>query len=217
MIAAEGSAARITGRALATRLNNHGMRRVFSLLVLVHVCACGSSVAGTATMPAKGKPEPSPAVEAPPPAQSPTAQPAPDSGTQSEPGALAVAPPVVPEAAPPDGPARIEGGDIPRPVLLAVLSRGVGRFLQHVHAEPHLVGGRFVGWRLVSLFEADPQLQRGALQPGDTVMRVNGQSIERPEQFKSVWDSLGTQSELMLQVQRAGKQTQVRYRIVDPR
>jgi len=122
-----------------------------------------------------------------------------------------------PAAALPDAPGRIEAGDIPRPVLLAVLSRGVGRFLQHVHAEPHLVGGRFVGWRLVSLFESDPQLQTGALQPGDTVMRVNGQSIERPEQFKSVWDSLATQSELTLQVQRAGKQTQVRYRIVDPR
>jgi S1-C subfamily serine protease len=175
------------------------------------VCACGGSVAETATVKPTAKPEAKPEAAA-----APLAQPSPEPAAQSETGAGAENAPPVPEAAP-GAQSRIDGGDIPRPVLLAVLSRGVGRFLQHVHAEPHLVGGRFVGWRLVSLFEADPRLQGGALQPGDTVMRVNGQSIERPEQFKSVWDSLGTQSELMLQVQRAGKQTQVRYRIVDPR
>jgi len=179
-------------------------------------CACGGSVAHTETVPPKSKPEPAQAVPAAPAAV--PAQPVAGPAAQVETGAGTAA--SGPPAPPNDAAlvtARVEGGDIPRPVLLAVLSRGVGRFLQHVHAEPHLVSGRFVGWRLLRLFEADPQLQKGALQPGDTVMRVNGQSIERPEQFKTVWDSMATQSELMLQVQRAGKQTQVRYRIVDPR
>jgi hypothetical protein len=109
---------------------------------------------------------------------------------------------------------QVEAGAIPRTTLTAVLSAGPGRFLQSVQAEPHLVGGRFMGWRLVGLIGA---VAGGALQAGDTVMRVNGQSIERPEQFKTVWDSLATQSELVLLVERAGKQSRLRYRIVDDR
>jgi S1-C subfamily serine protease len=187
------------------------MRRASSLIVLICACACGGSVAHTETAKPKSKPQPAAPAAAATPAQPAAAPPA-----QGEVGADASAPPAPPAAAAAAA-THIEGGDIPRPVLLAVLSRGIGRFLQHVHAEAHLIGGRFVGWRLLSLFDGDPNVQSGALQPGDTVMRVNGQSIERPEQFKNVWDSMATQSELMLLVQRAGKQTQVRYRIVDPR
>jgi hypothetical protein len=189
------------------------MRRASSVIVLICACACGGSVAHTETAKPKSKPQP---AAAPPAAAATPAQPAAATAAQGDVGADASAPPA-PAAAAAATPAHIEGGDIPRPVLLAVLSRGVGRFLQHVHAEAHLIGGRFVGWRLLSLFEGDPNVQSGALQPGDTVMRVNGQSIERPEQFKNVWDSMATQSELMLLVQRAGMQTHVRYRIVDPR
>lgn len=113
-------------------------------------------------------------------------------------------------------PAQLDAGDIPRPMLLAVLSGGVGRFLQNVQLEPQLDRGRFVGWRVVALFERTPELkQRSVLRAGDTVSRVNGQSIERPEQFKNVWDSLATESQLVLSVTRGGKQSQVRYRIVD--
>jgi S1-C subfamily serine protease len=164
------------------------------------VCACSGSVAHTETAkpkPAAARPSAEPREAAAPaaPEGDASAQAAPDDS-----GAL---------------PERVDGGEISRARLLAVLSGGVGRFLQKVRAEPHLVAGRFVGWRLLSLFEGDPALQSGPLQPGDTVMRVNGQSIERPEQFKNAWDSLATESELVLQVQRAGKQSQVRYRIVD--
>ena len=109
-----------------------------------------------------------------------------------------------------------DAGKIPRPALLAVLSAGIGRFLRDVRVEPRLDRGHFVGWRLLSLFPQSPVLQRAsALRPGDVVLRVNGQSIERPEQFKDVWDSLATQSQLVLLVERGGKQGELRYRIVD--
>jgi hypothetical protein len=108
--------------------------------------------------------------------------------------------------------ARVDAGSIQRSTLMAVLSSGVGRFLQKVRAEPHLQSGRFVGWRLVTLFDGD---RAGALQRGDTVIRVNGQAIERPEQFKDVWDKLAAEPELVLLVQREGRQSELHYRIVE--
>ena len=125
------------------------------------------------------------------------------------------APSPLASAAPATLPDEVEAGSIPRPTLLGVLALGVGRFLQTLRAEPHLERGRFIGWRLVDLFGHDPERQQGVLRAGDTVMSVNGQSIERPEQFKNVWDSLATERQLVLVVQRGGKQSQLRYAIVD--
>ena len=111
----------------------------------------------------------------------------------------------------------MQAGEIPRPQLLGVLSAGVGRFLQNVRAEAKLDQGKFVGWRLVKLFDADLQSSPAdaVLRPGDIVTRVNGQSIERPEQFKNVWDTLATASELVLNIERDGAQSELRYRIVE--
>ena len=125
----------------------------------------------------------------------------------AEPGAARGAPP------PPVD--QVEGGAIRRATVLAVLSSGIGRFLQKVPVEAHVVQGRFKGWRLLRLFEEEPGAEPGALHAGDTVLRVNGQSIERPEQFKHVWDSMATRSELLLLVERGGKQSEVRFRIVE--
>jgi type II secretory pathway component PulC len=143
-----------------------------------------------------------------PPSASLASSPAPTSAT------AAAAPPVAAKPGAKAGaPTIVEGSDIPRAALLAVLSGGVGRFLQRVQLEPALDKGRFVGWRLVRLFD-DAQAGQGALKPGDTLLRVNGQSIERPEQFKNVWDSLATESQLILQVDRAGQKSEIRHRIV---
>jgi hypothetical protein len=207
------------------------------LAVLMLAAACGGSVAHsetakpvkpaapapapeTATAPPDAAPQPGmPATAAAPAdalvpvpaAEHPPAPPPPPGDAALVAGSQTTAP------AAPGAPERLEGGEIPRATLLAVLSHGIGRFLQKVRAEAHLVAGRFLGWRLLALFENDPAVRVGVLQPGDTVLRVNGQSIERPEQFKNVWDSMATESELVLLVQRAGKRTEVRYRIVDSR
>lgn len=179
---------------------------------------CAGSAGGRVEHPkAEQTPESQPApAPAPAVAQQAPPAPPPDPGPpapSADPG------PPPPAAEPlPDAvlPAEFDAGDIPRPILLAVLSGGVGRFLQNVQLEPQLDRGRFVGWRVVALFERTPELkQRSVLRPGDTVSHVNGQSIERPEQFKNVWDSLATESQLVLSVTRGGKQSQVRYRIVD--
>jgi hypothetical protein len=109
-------------------------------------------------------------------------------------------------------PPSLDGGTIPRPVVAAVLDAGIGRFLQQIRTEPHLEQGRFVGWRLLTVIPPEG----GCLRPGDTIVRVNGQSIERPEQFKNVWDSMATSSELVLDVVRGEQRGRVRFEIVDP-
>jgi hypothetical protein len=182
------------------------------------VVACGG---GTAE---------APAPKAKPPARAPAPTPPPSAALGADGGVLAASaePPPAPGGA--DAPADssalpqkagfdgklppvIDGQDIPRPVLLAVLSGGVGRFLQQVQLEPSLERGRFVGWRLVRVFDA-AQAGPAGLRPGDTVLRINGQSIERPEQFKNVWDSLATESLLILQVERGGQRSEIRHRIL---
>lgn len=104
-------------------------------------------------------------------------------------------------------------GTIARSALDAWLDAGLGRFLGHVTTEPHLDGGRFVGHRLTalrgSIFEGID------LSPGDTLVRVNGAPIERPEQALRVWNELRVASELTLEVLREGQPRRLRFAIVD--
>ncbi len=110
-------------------------------------------------------------------------------------------------------PAKIEGGDIPRALLQAELANGIGRFLQQVRVKPVVSRGRFVGWRIATLFPNRTDVKVQALAVGDILLRVNGQPVERPEEFKEVWDSLANASELVLDIERAGETTTIRYAI----
>jgi type II secretory pathway component PulC len=110
-------------------------------------------------------------------------------------------------------PIEINAGVISRAALQAVLASGIGRFLQQVRAEPSLARGRFVGWRMVSLFPNRTDVHVQVLRPGDTVTRVNGQPIERPEQFKALWDGMASATELVLDIQREGRASRLRYTI----
>jgi type II secretory pathway component PulC len=107
----------------------------------------------------------------------------------------------------------LNGGVIPRAALKAELDRGIGRFLQQVRAEPVVSRGRFLGWRLMTLFPSRGDVHVQAIKPGDVVRRVNGQSIERPEDFKALWDGLATASQLALEIERDGESSTVRYTI----
>lgn len=174
-------------------------RRAF--LIVLGLCGCAGATQARPASPEHAQTAPTPAPAAPTPVPEP-ADPAKSSAAASA-GQGSALPP------------QVEAGEISRGTLTAVLAGGVGRFLQRLRAEPRLERGHFIGWHLLSFADGDATLRSGVLQPGDTVMRVNGQSIERPEQFKNVWDSMSTSSDLVLQVQRAGKSSDVRYRIID--
>jgi len=109
----------------------------------------------------------------------------------------------------------IKAGKIPRAALRAELERGIGAFLRHVHAKAAIVRGRFAGWRVVELFRKRPEIHVRQLRSGDTVTRVNGRSLERPEQLKYVWESLATAPELVIEVERDSRRRELHYAIVD--
>ncbi len=166
-------------------------RTLWSAAALVLLIGCGgsSSAASKPTTPRKPAPAASPA--------SSSAAPAP-------------APPVASPSAPATLPSLAQAGEIQRTKLLAVLSQGVGRFLQRVRVSGlRDAQRRFLGWQI------DQLLDRDVIQPGDVLLRVNGQSVEHPEQLKSVWDSLVVSSELVFTIRRNEQQSDVRYLIVN--
>jgi len=65
------------------------------------------------------------------------------------------------------------------------------------------------------LFPGEPEFASLDLRPGDTVTRVNGKSIERPEQAIAVWDELRTASNLVVDYRRDGEPHTLRFTIVD--
>jgi type II secretory pathway component PulC len=112
----------------------------------------------------------------------------------------------------PLAPPRSEG-TIVRAELDAVIAQGVGRFLQRVETVAHLDGGRFVGHRIVALRS---DLFTGVdLVAGDTILRINGMPIERPEHAMAVFDALRVASELTIDLLRDGQARQLRFAIED--
>ena len=99
--------------------------------------------------------------------------------------------------------------------LMPVLDAGLGRYLQNVETQPEFHQGVFVGFRIVSLFPGELTYASLDLRPGDTVTRVNGRSIERPEQAVAVWEALRTASNLVVHYQRGDEEHALHFRIVD--
>jgi len=110
---------------------------------------------------------------------------------------------------------RVSTGAIARQELLPVLDGGLGLFLQNVETEPAFHKGSFVGFRIVSLFPGEPTFASLDLRPGDTVTRINGKPIERPEQAAAVWEDLRTASNLVVSYRRDGEKHALRFAIVD--
>jgi hypothetical protein len=110
---------------------------------------------------------------------------------------------------------RVSTGVIARGALVPVLDAGLGRFLQNVDTEPAFHKGAFVGFRILSLFPGEPEFASLDLRPGDTVTRVNGKPIERPEQAIDVWEDLRSASKLVVDYRRDGEPLTLRFAIVD--
>jgi hypothetical protein len=107
----------------------------------------------------------------------------------------------------------INAGVIGRETWRAELAQGIAKFLRQVRTEPAFSHGRFVGWRLLEVYARRSDVHVQVLRAGDTVLRVNGRSLEHPEDFKSVWDKLGEAHELVLDIDRAGHPSKLHYAI----
>jgi type II secretory pathway component PulC len=83
------------------------------------------------------------------------------------------------------------------------IARGLGYFLQNVSVEdyPVMHGNKFYGFKI-----KDINAELGVdLRPGDIVTRVNGLSIERPEQADAAMRSLEKAPALRVDFERDGK------------
>ncbi len=118
-----------------------------------------------------------------------------------------------PEAAPSPAPPSRPKGVITRGDLTPVLDRGVGAFLQHVDVAPRFAGGRFQGWRVTSFFPGDERFAGVDVRPGDVVVRVNGRSVEKPDQLAEVWQSLRDAPALEVELLRDGVPMKLRWPI----
>jgi hypothetical protein len=109
---------------------------------------------------------------------------------------------------------------VPRAAVHAVVSGGLGAFLERVDLDdqPVLLGGKFHGFRIAALRDGASWsgFWTGVdLKPGDVVTSVNGFPIERPEQAQTAFDSLEVSSELRVAYERAGEKRELVYAIVD--
>ncbi len=122
---------------------------------------------------------------------------------------LALEPAPAPAASAPPAPERY-AGVIDRAGLITIIDAGLGRLFQRVRVEPALKGKRFVGFQIASI---DPAFGSAVLVPGDVIVRVNGQAIERPEQALTAFERLRVSDELVIDLLREGESSTLRFRI----
>jgi hypothetical protein len=92
-------------------------------------------------------------------------------------------------------------GHLARREVERVLQQGPPWLLRRVVPEEVIREGKFIGWRILSLPE-DWSLD---LKSGDVVTKVNGLSIERPDDLWAAWMQLQSAVELRISYERDGR------------
>ena len=137
-----------------------------------------------------------------------------------EPEPMAV-PAAAPVAAPTPAPAPrtcdmfVKPGVVRRTSLVRVIDAGLPRWLQGVEGDRMLANHKFQGWLVKSLHPGDPCYKDVDLRQGDVVQKVNGKSIEKPDQAFDVLQSLRSAPALMVDYLREGKPRQFTIAISD--
>jgi len=139
---------------------------------------------------------------------------APPPPVAEEPTPIAAAP------APPPAPATCTSfagpGVLRRSLVVRTVNAGLGRWLAGgVLVDPFLQKKRFRGWIIRKLYPDDVCYREVDLQPGDVVLRVNGKSLERPEQAKETFDALATAPALVVEFTRAGTPMKLTFQIAE--
>jgi hypothetical protein len=105
---------------------------------------------------------------------------------------------------------------IPRPVLREWLARGPQYLLSQVVPTPLMDQGKFRGYRLNLWFPEHPEVVQGAVRLGDVVTRINGRSIERPDQYLYIWKTLESAAAIDLDLVRDGRPLRVSFDLPEP-
>lgn len=112
-------------------------------------------------------------------------------------------------AAPPAAPvcdAFVRPGVLRRASVVRAVEAGLGRWLAGgVEVDPVRDRGRFRGWLIRRLYPGDPCYAQVDVRPGDIVLRLNGRSLERPEQANEFFAGLKSASSIVVEYVRDGK------------
>jgi S1-C subfamily serine protease len=106
-------------------------------------------------------------------------------------------------------------GVLRRGTVVRAVDRGLGQWLQGVTVAPVRSGNRFQGWRVERLHPDDPCFRALDVVPGDVVTRINGATLERPEQANGVFQSLRAAPTVRVELLRAGSARTVTLQIAD--
>jgi len=101
-------------------------------------------------------------------------------------------------------------GALERKGLIVIIDQGLGRVLARLKLSPVMRSGRFAGFRVT---QVDPAWAASGIEVGDVLLRLNGQSIERPEQAQEAFESLRVASEVALEIMRGEQKRALRYRV----
>ena len=104
---------------------------------------------------------------------------------------------------------------IPRAVFETWITRGPQYLLSQVVPMPITRQKHFEGFRLSQWFPRHPEVAEGAIRLGDVILRINGRSVERPDQFLYVWKQLNGASSVVIEGLRDGNPLKATLTIVD--
>jgi S1-C subfamily serine protease len=102
-----------------------------------------------------------------------------------------------------------------RGTVVRAVDRGLGQWLQAVKVAPVSAGRVFQGWRVERLPPDDPCFRGLDVLAGDVVTRINGATLERPEDANGVFQSLRTAPALEVDLLRAGSARRLKLEISD--
>lgn len=105
-------------------------------------------------------------------------------------------------------------GELARAEVIAVVAQGPQRFIASVQVAAHLDGRRFVGFRIEGFAPDSPLVNSRAVQPGDVILSVNREPLERPEQFMKAWERVDDGDSLEVELLRAGQRLRYRWTLV---
>jgi type II secretory pathway component PulC len=109
----------------------------------------------------------------------------------------------------------VRPGVLRRAAVARVVDRGLGQWLSHVEVRALRSGRKFTGWQVLQLYPDDPCYRVVDIQRGDVVTKVNGTSLEKPDQANQVFQGLRTAPGLEIDLLRQGVARRVSLTIVD--
>ena len=113
-----------------------------------------------------------------------------------------------------DAKATLIEGTMTRAEVAKVIEAGPQRFIASLRVEPHIVSGKFIGYRLSGVTTDGPLVNSQSVLPGDIIISVNREPLERPEQFMRAWEVAKSAPNLEVLLLRGTQRLLYRWKLI---